>query len=198
VPLFNSVKLFAEDVAKSLEPGERVLAMGTYHEPLNGDESRFELADGELRGVAKRFREQTGRRLSTDDRFFQGVDWRGVHINPDRLRRAYSGLAGHGSPSSIAGRMWRAGKAPGRSSPDWAVTDRRLLLLEHEVAVHPTYEITFAVPRTVVRSAVRRGKLFFQWGRVEITFTDDSMIAFNAALLDIGAARDLVRALTGP
>src|SRR3954453_10463614 len=87
--------------------------MGTYHEPLNGDESRFELADGELRGVAKRFREQTGRRLSTDDRFFQGVDWRGVHINPDRLRRAYSGLAGHGSPSSIGGGGGGGGRRPG-------------------------------------------------------------------------------------
>ena len=198
MPLFNSVKLYGEDVARSLEPGERLLGLGTYHDPLNGDESRLHLADHELRGVAKRFRDDTGRHLPTDDRLLQGVDWGGVHINPDRLRRAWSGLAGQGAPESIAGRMWRATKAPGKGTLDWAVTDRRLLVLEHEAAVHPTYRIKFAVPRAEIRSACRRGKLFFQWGRVEITFVDDSMIAFNAALLDVGAARQLVRALTGP
>jgi hypothetical protein len=197
VPLFNQVKLFGDDVAKVLNPGERLLALGAYHEPLNGDDSKLELEDHELSPLAQRFLREHGHRLPTSDGFFQGVDWHGVHVNPDRIRRALSGSSGAGAPRSSAGRMWRATKNAG-GMIEWAVTDQRLLILKGDTALHRTYTIMFAVPRSEIRSAVRRGKLLFQWGRVEVTFTDDSMLAFNAALLDIGSARQLVAALSRP
>jgi hypothetical protein len=195
VPLFNQVKLFGDDVAKVLEPGERLLALGAFHELLNGDDSKLELEDHELSPLQQRFLWEHGRRLSTSDKFFQGVDWGGIHINPDRLRRAFSGLSGVGSPDSIAGRMWRASKDA--SGVEWAVTDRRLLLLTSDTAVNKTYTILFSVSRSLIASAARRGKLLFQWGRVEVSFTDGSMLAWNAALLDLSAARALVAALSG-
>jgi hypothetical protein len=195
VPLFNQVKLFGDDVAKVLEPGERLLALGAFHEPLNGDDSKLELEDHELSPLQQRFLREHGHRLPNSDKFIQGVDWLGVHVNSDRIRRAFSGLSGVGSPPSIAGRMWRASKDG--SGVEWAVTDRRLLLLKSDTAVNRTYTVLFSVPRSLIASAARRGKLLFQWGRVEVSFTDGSMLAWNAALLDVSAARALVAALSG-
>jgi hypothetical protein len=109
-----------------------------------------------------------------------------------------SGLSGAGAATSVAGRMWRAGKDQTGGFVEWAVTDRRLLLLKGDIAVNRTYTILYEVPRSSVASAARRGKLLFQWGRVEVSFTDGSMLAWNAALLDVSAARSLVAALSGP
>jgi hypothetical protein len=192
--LFDQVKLFGEDVAKVLEPGERLLALGGYHELLAGDESKLALETGELSGREREVFERTGRRLEVPDRLFLGVDWRGVHINPDRLHRWWSGLSGVGAAESVAGRMWRAAK--GKPGLEWAVTDRRLLLLSSDTAVDRAYAVVFDVPRAQVRSVARRGKVFFQWARVEISFVDGSMLAFNPALMDVSAARALVRALS--
>jgi hypothetical protein len=196
VPLFNKVKIYGDVVAKVLEPGERLLALGTFHELLNGDDSKLERADHELSPLQQRYLREHGHRIPTSDRFFQGVDWLGVHVNSDRIDRALSGLCGVGAPDSIAGRMWRASKDA--SGVEWAVTDRRLLLLASDMALDTTYTIVFSVPRSSIASAARRGKLLFQWGRVEVTFTDGSMLAWNAALLDVSAARTLVAALSGP
>lgn len=198
MPLFNQRKLFGDDVAKVLQPGEQLLALGPFHEPLNGDESKLELEEHELGKFEREFLRQHGHRPETSDSFFQGIDWTGVHINPDRIRRAMSGLSGAGAATSVAGRMWRAGKDQTGGFVEWAVTDRRLLLLKGDIAVNRTYTILYEVPRSSVASAARRGKLLFQWGRVEVSFTDGSMLAWNAALLDISAARSLVAALSGP
>jgi hypothetical protein len=196
VPLFDHVKLSGEAVSKVLEPGERLLALGGFHQPLSGDESRLERSDDELTSVEQRFLRETGQRPRQSDTWFQGIDWGGVHINSDRIQRVLSGLSGAGAVDSTAGRMWRASKSHQHGLLKWAVTDQRLLLLLDKIGNPPSFEIHFSVDRTLIRSVRRRGKLLFQWGRVEVTFVDGSMIAFLAALLDVGAARQLVRALS--
>ena len=82
------------------------------------------------------------------------------------------------------------------TSLDWVVTDRRLLLLDNDRVSPPHFRTLFAVPRVAIRSARRRGRLFLQWGRVEVTFTDGSMVALVLALFDISAAAHFLRALT--
>jgi hypothetical protein len=205
VPLFDQVRLYGDDVAKVLAADGHLLALGDCHAPLNDDESHSGLEDHELSPLEQRFLREQGRRLPKSDNLFQGIDWTGVHVNPDRIRRALSGSSGSGSPDSIAGRMWRAIKSSRRGIAEWAVTDQRLLVLTGDTAVHKTYTVVFSVPPFQIKSATGRGKLLFHWGRVEIIVTDDSMLAFNAALLDIVAALlgivaacQLVAALSDP
>jgi hypothetical protein len=195
MPIFNTLKLWGADVtAQVLEPGETLIDMGSLHEPLNGDESRLGLEDHELSRRERKFLAETGHRFETSDSWLLGIDLSGVHINQDRVHRAMSGLSGIGAPGSIAGQMWRAGRRDGFL--EWAVTDRRLLILRKKAGKEHTF--LYAVPRSSVAGAVRRGKLLFEWGRVELSFTDGSMLAYVAGFLDIGAARKLVAALSGP
>jgi hypothetical protein len=195
VPLLNHVKLSGPYVAKVLDPGESLLAIGLYRPTLNGDDSRLALGDQELSGREQSHLRETGERLPRSDRFFQGIDWRGVHVNPRRVNRLLFGLDGDGEADSTAGQMWRAARRPAKGLRHWAVTDRRLLLLRDTFDQDHTWQVLFAVPRPAVRSARRRGKFLLQWGRVEIGFEDGSMLAFLTGFLDMGAARHLVRAI---
>jgi hypothetical protein len=194
VPLFDGVKVYGEAVSTVLAPGERLLAIGGFHTLLNGDESKLERRDHELTKVEQRFLREHGRRMPSSDRWFQGVDWTGIHVNSDRFERLLSGLVGIGAVDSYAGRLWRSTKQS-RGLLQWAVTDRRFLVLDSTPS--NDYSIPFSVDRADVRSARRRGKLLFQWGRVELRFVDGSMFSFLAAMLDVVAARNLVRALSG-
>ncbi|WP_097327759.1 hypothetical protein [Paractinoplanes atraurantiacus] len=183
MPLFNAVKIYGNDVAPVLEPGERLLAMGMVHTHYSGDTSALESEGGDPH------------RPASSQGLVDGVDWTGVQYNQDRVNRAIGGSSGSGSAASWGGQAWQAIKARAVGNLDWAVTDRRLLLLDKDNANPPTFSVHFAVPREAIRSARRRGKILFQWGRVEVRFADDSMVAMVLAIVDVGAARNFVRAL---
>jgi hypothetical protein len=182
VPLFNQVKAFGSDVAKVLEPGERLIAMGGYQPPHVGDTSDLERPAGE----------------PPSGKLIEGADWMGVHLNPDRVNRAVGGSAGTGGAGSVAGRLWREATNAPDGLRKWAVTDRRLLLLVDTLKKPTEFQVHFAVPRAAIRSARRRGRIFLQWGRVELTFADGSTAALTLAMFDIGAARQMTDALSGP
>lgn len=195
MPLLNLLKIYGADIAQALEAGERPLAVGLYRGPHNPDTRGFELADSELSPGEQRFLQEHGRRLPDSDKAIELGQ-----INGHVWQRLISGSAGWGSPTSYAGRMWRAGTALHRSSTvHWVVTDRRFLLM---VGPRPgsdgPWSIGFEVPRSAVRSARRRFKLLFAWGQVEVTFVDDSMVAILAGMLDVRLANRLISALTGP
>ena len=130
------------------------------------------------------------RTSSFESRLMAGVDWTGLRYGRDRLR---SGPPGAASWSRRTQRVLHAREV---TSLDWAVTDRRLLLLDNDRVSPPHFRTLFAVPRAAIRSARRRGRLFLQWGRVEVTFTDGSMVALVLALFDVSAAAHFLRALT--
>lgn len=180
MPLLNSAKIYAADVGPLLRPGERLLAMGAYHEPLNGDESRLRAEP------------------PADDRVLQGFDLLagGLQINPDRVRRALSGLVGAGTPESAAGRLWRAGQQARHA--DWAATSERFLLLERAELTRGAFTVAFSAERSDITRVRQTAWLPFQWARIELTFADGSTLAFNAALLDWVAAARLRKALTTP
>ncbi|MFI5890964.1 hypothetical protein ACIA5D_12700 [Actinoplanes sp. NPDC051513] len=82
------------------------------------------------------------------------------------------------------------------TSLDWAVTDRRLLLLDNYRIDPQRFRLHFAVPRPAIRAARRRSRLFLEMGRVELTFVDGSMAALVVAVLDVTAATGFVRVLS--
>ena len=179
MPLFDAVKLNGQAVAPVLEAGERLLAMGTVHAHWSGDTSALASEGGGEGGSG---------------RLVEGVDWTGVQYNQDRINRAISGVSGSGAAGSWGDRTWQALRAHA-GTVDWAITDRRLLFLDHQIGNPPVFTVQFAVPRAAIRSARRRSKFLFQWGRVEVTFADGSMIALVLALLDLGAAGLFLRSL---
>ncbi len=184
--MFNQLKYFGAAVQRVLPPGERLLELGLYHQ-LAGDDSRL-----------TRPMPEPGER----DRLIEGFDPTigGLQVNPDRIDRLLGGLSGEGDPDSVAGRWWRAANGEKWDTTEYAVTDRRLLLLTSRSrgAGESEYKILYALPRAQVASARRRPKWLFQWGRVEVRFTDGSMIAWAAGLLSTARARALVAALSGP
>ncbi|MCU7722774.1 hypothetical protein ODJ79_03515 [Actinoplanes sp. KI2] len=119
-----------------------------------------------------------------------GVDWTGLRYGRDRLR------SGPPATGSWGRRTQRVLQAREVTSLDWAVTDRRLLLLDNDRVSPPHFRPLMAVPRAAIRSVRRRGRLFLQWGRVEVTFTDGSMVALVLAMVDVSAAAHFLRALT--
>jgi hypothetical protein len=188
MPLINYLKHYGTDVEKVLQPGERLIDLGLYHEPLLGDESRIAPAAG------------SG---SSPEKLVEGFDLTrgGLQVNPSRIDRLFGGLAGEGGADSVAGLWWRAVKTGDRwDSTEYGVTDRRLLLLTSRTrgAGETEYKIMHAVPRGQVASALRRGRWMFQRGRVEVRFTDGSMIAWSTGMLSTARARSLVAALSGP
>ncbi|MFI5938258.1 hypothetical protein [Actinoplanes sp. NPDC051494] len=193
MPILNRVKIYGDEVAPHLRPGERLLAIGSYIEPLNGDASRLEPDLSER---------PTGERhlpwQPPSDKFFEGFDLfaGGILVNSDRINRAFSGLEGAGTAQSIAGRLWRARKKT--SMPSSVVTDQRFLLLDQPNIPSDGFVMAFEVDREQIAGVRHRVKIIFQWARIELTFTDGSMIAFNSALLDFVVARQLRRALTDP
>jgi hypothetical protein len=198
MPLVNYVKLYGADVATVLEPGERLIDMGPYREPLIGDESRLERTVAELTPRMRQYVEKRGP-LPRSDRFIEGFDpfQGGLQVNPNRIDRWMGGISGEGAPGSLAGRLWRTAKSYGGEMA-YAVTDRRLLVLAEDKPDKGSYEILFEVPRAAVASATRRGKLLFQRGRVEVRFTDGSMKAWTPGFVSAARGRSLVSALTGP
>jgi hypothetical protein len=192
VPLLNHVKINGPEIAKVLEPGEQLLALGIYRGPLNPDERGLERSDDELSGFEQRYVQEHGHRLPESDKVFEAGQF-----NTDRFNEALSGSAGTGAVDSYAGRMWRAGAAMGPGIVHWVVTDQRFLLMRRPSAgAKGPWSIGFAIPRSAVRSARRRFKLLFGWGQVEVTFVDGSVLAILAGLLDVGLANQLIRALT--
>ncbi len=197
MPLINYVKVYGSDVAKVLEPGERLLDMYLYREPLIGDDSRLGRTPDEVSPRMRRIVEKHGPVPPAPDRLIEGFDpLAGIMVNPDRMNRLFGGVTGIGGPESVAGRIWRVAKAH-EDHLDYAVTDRRLLLLATTSPTAADYRIVFEVPRGAVASARRRGKLLFQWGRVEVRFADGSMKAWTPGMLSFGRARSLVATLTG-
>jgi hypothetical protein len=197
MPLINYLKHFKADVEKVLQPGEQLIDLGLYHAPLVGDESRLERTRDELSPRMRRYADRHGSPPpssppSPSGKLFSFDLFTGLDVNDDRVARFFGGRSGEGSVDSVAGRWWRAAKD--LSSAEYGVTNRRLLLLNRP-AGEDAYEIAFSVPREQVAFAARRGKLLFQRGRVEVRFTDRSMIAFTTGLLTTGRARSLVAAL---
>jgi hypothetical protein len=193
VPLHNHVKINGPEIAKVLEPGERLLALGIYRGPLNPDTRGLERADDELSEFEQRHLREHGERLPRSDKVFELGQF-----NTDMFNNLMSGTAGSGAADSYAGLMWRAGKAMGPGIVHWAVTDRRFLLIQRPPAgTSGPWTIGFAVPRAAVRSARRHFKILFGWGQVEVTFADGSMLAILAGLIDVGLANQMIRALTG-
>ena len=96
-----------------------------------------------------------------------------------------------------AGAAKRAAAEAGLSH---AVTEREADDLLRDAAYDrvspPHFRTLFAVPRAAIRSVRRRGRFFLQWGRVEVTFTDGSMVALVLAMVDVSAAAHFLRALT--
>jgi hypothetical protein len=197
MPLIDYVKLYGSDVAKVLDRGETLVDMGSYREPLIGDESRLTRTVDELSPRLRQMVEEHGP-APKSDKIIEGFDplRGGVQVNPRRIDQVLGGISGEGGPESAAGRLWRAGKGDG--SRYYAVTDRRLLLLAQAAIGSGEYTIVFDLPRTAVASARRRGKLMLQRGRVEVRFTDGSMKAWTTGLLSTARARSLVAALSGP
>jgi len=93
-------------------------------------------------------------------------------------------------------RTWRAVQSRKVTSLDWAVTDRRLLLLDNYRIDPQRFRVHFSVPRSAIRAVRRRSKPFLELGRVELTFVDGSMAALVLAIVDITAATTFVRALS--
>jgi hypothetical protein len=192
VPLLNHVKINGPEIAKVLEPGERLLALGIYRGPLNPDTRGLERTDDELSPFEQRYVQEHGHRLPESDKVFEAGQF-----NTDMFNEALSGSAGAGTAKSYAGLMWRAGQAMQPGIVHWVVTDRRFLLMRRPSAgAKGPWSIGFAVPRSAVRSARRHFKLLFGWGQVEVTFVDGSMLAILAGMLDVGIANQLIRALT--
>ena len=184
MPLFNAVKIYGAAVAEVLEPGERLLAMGVVHTHWSGDTSALASEGGDPH------------RPASGQGLVDGIDLTGVQYNQDRVKGFVAGSSGSGSAGSWGDRVWQAIKArAGTGNVEWAVTDRRLLLLDNDEGNPPTFRLHLAVPREAIRSARRRSKILFQWGRVEVTFVDGSMVALVLALLDLSAAGNFVRAL---
>jgi hypothetical protein len=197
MPLIDYVKLYGSDVAKVLDRHETLVDMGSYREPLIGDESRLTRTVDELSPRLRQMVEEHGP-APRSDKVIEGFDplRGGIQVNPRRIDRFLGGVSGEGGPGSAAGRLWRAGKGDG--SRYYAVTDRRLLLLAQATVGSGEYQIVFDLPRSDVVSARRRGKLMFQRGRVEVRFSDGSMKAWTTGLLSTARARSLVAALSGP
>lgn len=193
MPLLNHVRINGPEIAKSLEPGERLLALGLYRGPLNPDTRGLERTEGELSPFEQRYVREHGHRLPESGRVFEAGQF-----NTEMFNNLMSGSAGAGAANSYAGLMWRAGKAMGPGIVHWVVTDRRFLLMQRPPAGSKgPWTMGFAVPRGAVRSARRRFKILFGWGQVEVTFVDGSMLAILAGLVDVGLANQMIRALTG-
>jgi hypothetical protein len=193
VPLLNHVKINGPEIAKVLEPGERLLALGIYRGPLNPDTRGLERTDDELSRFEQGYVQEHGHRLPESDKVFEAGQF-----NTDMFNRLMSGSAGAGAADSYAGLLWRAGKAMGPGIVHWVVTDRRLLLMRRPPAGSKgPWTMGFAVPRSAVRSARRHFKILFGWGQVEVTFVDGSTLAILAGLVDVGLANQMIHALTG-
>jgi hypothetical protein len=191
VPILNHVKINGPEIAKVLEPDERLLALGIYRGPLNPDTRGLERTDDELSKFEQKYMQEHGHRLPVSDKVFELGQF-----NTDKFNNLLSGTAGSGAANSYAGLMWRAGRAMGPGIVHWAVTDRRFLLIQRPPAGEKgPWRIGFAVPRQAVRSARRHVKILFGWGQVEVTFADGSMLAILAGLLDVGLANQMIRAL---
>jgi hypothetical protein len=204
MPLIDYLKHFGAAAGKVLQPDERLIDLGLYHEPLVGDESRLIRTRDELSPRLRRHVDEHGPLPPRSDKFFQGFDLLrgGLQVNPDRINRFLGGVSGEGDAESLGGRWWRTAKSDQNrwDSLEYAVTDRRLLLLTDKSrgAGGTEYKILFELPRPTVASAARRGKLLFQRGRVEVHFTDRSMIAWSTGMLSTARARSLVAALSNP
>ena len=200
MPLIDYLKLYGTNAAEVLDQGEQLLDMGLYREPLIGDESKLGRTIDEL---SPRLRERVERRggqtVTGSDRFVQGFDVLagGLRVNPHRIDRIFGRISGVGGRDSVAGRMWRAGRNR-VGGTYYAVTGHRLLLLGTDKVGLRVYRVLFDVPRAEVASAVRKGKILFQRGRVEIRFTDGSMLALTPGMVSTARARSLVAALSSP
>jgi hypothetical protein len=198
MPLINYVKLYRADVASVLEPGEQLIDMGPYQEPLIADGSRLERTVDEVSPRMRRAVERHRALPPSPDASAQGFDLLrgGPQAGPDRINRFVGGSCGEGAADSVAGRLWRAAERHDGASY-YAVTVRRLLLLAESLSDSVKYQILFDLPRSSVASAALSGKLFFPRGRVEVRFTDGSMKAWTAGTVFAARARSLVAALSG-
>jgi hypothetical protein len=198
MPLIDFVKLNGPDVARLLGRNERLLDMAAYSEPLIADESRLARTVDELGPRMRAHVDKRGWAPPPSHGPIGGIDpLSGVQVNHEYIPRLMGGVAGAGAPDSMAGRMWRAVKKVGGGALYCAVTDQRLLVVAHDLA-SDRFAIVFDVPRSAVRSAIRKGKLLLQRGRIELRFTDGSMKAFTTGMLSTARARSLVATLSAP
>lgn len=192
MPLLNYVKINGPEIAKVLQPSERLLALGIYRGPHNPDTRGLARTDDELSAFEQRYAQEQGHRLPASDKVFEAGQF-----NTEIFNDLLSGSAGSGAANSYAGLMWRAGKAMQPGIVHWVVTDRRFLLMRRpQAGAKGPWSIGFAVPRSAVRSARRHFKVLFGWGQAEVTFVDGSMLAILAGMVDVGLANQLIRALT--
>jgi hypothetical protein len=119
----------------------------------------------------------------------ENVDWTGVRYDKERTLPAVP------PPGSWGRRTLGALQSRAVTSLDWAVTDRRLLLLDNYRINPQRFRLHLAIPRAAIRTARRRGRLLLPWGRVELTFVDGSMAALVLAVLDRTAVTAFLRAL---
>jgi hypothetical protein len=198
MPLIDLVKLNGPDVARLLGRNERLLDMAAYSEPLIGDESRLARTVDELGPRMRDHVDKHGSVPPPSNSPVAGVDpLSGIQVNHEYIPRLMGGVAGEGAPGSMAGRMWRAVTSVKGGALYCAVTNQRLLVVAHDLA-SDKFAIIFDVPRSAVQSAIRKGKLLLQRGRVELRFTDGSMKAFTTGMLSTARARSLVATLSQP
>lgn len=185
--MIDFLRVYANEVGALIPPGEIVLDMGRYREPP-GDVSRLE-----------RTPDEPGAGIPPADRLVTGFDpfAGGVQTDARRIDRFLAGSKGAGSPSSMAGRLWRAARGQGETF-FYAVTNRRLLLLAARGAgPQRPFRVAWEVPRSSVVVAARHGR-FLQAGRVEVGFSDGSAKAWTTGTFSAARARTLVAALTAP
>lgn len=118
----------------------------------------------------------------------------GIEANPEWVGGLVAGYAAGGENGSLGHQLERGIE---RIATTYVLlTSRRLLLLGEEVEspVRSSYHATFAVDRASVRSIDLAPRLL-QWGRVRVSFTDDSWGMLVMGIVLRGAARRLIAAV---
>lgn len=121
--------------------------------------------------------------------------------SPPSLARIFGGVSESGHAGSWAFWLddtWRRMVLKERRSGALMVTDRRLLLASWKIwGKDPDYAIALEIPREAVAQAAVVPRPFTR-GRVELRFTDGSMMALKFAKYRTGPAWSFVQSLTGP
>ncbi len=180
--------LLGEQVARLLEPGERLLAMPHFF--LAPGKIKVELPPSppdDRSGLRKAGETALGVAAVLAD-----------GPNPPSLNRMLGTIAAAGRAGSWASRLMAAQDRTKNRTSYLVVTDLRLLLVSARIfGKDADCSVNLIVPRDALGNAARRGRPLAR-GRVVIEFTDGSMVALRRGGLFTGRANRLVRALTSP
>jgi hypothetical protein len=172
---FEGIRLYADEIAELLAPGETALFFQLCHPDVG--ERHLDGVDPPPRGTPGSVGEGL-RRLAGGSPV----------VN---LAEYFWGVSASGTPSSWAGRVSRAFPPVGTHL---LITDRRLAFVHKPVDLHPKLEVLIEVPLDEVWWAERRWKAPM-FGCVEIWFTDDSMVAVGLSFVSPRKAYRVARLL---